>query len=176
MDNPSLADIAAVSGNGMGGGNGWFIIIVLLFVLMGGAWGGNRGDYGQYATAASQQDILFSSKFQALDNKIDRIGNGIADATFSLNNTIVNEGRTTQQAIGQNRFDMANYASQINANIDNKFAKMELDNEKRYSRSLEGRINQLELQAAMCGVVRYPNGITYNAGPSPFCNCGNGCC
>lgn len=36
------------------------------------------------------------------------------------------------------------------------------------------RINQLELQSQMTNVVRYPNGYTYNAGPSPFCGC-NGC-
>ena len=40
--------------------------------------------------------------------------------------------------------------------------------------SLQSQVNQLQLQSAMCGVVRYPNAITYNAGFSPFCN--NGCC
>ena len=35
--------------------------------------------------------------------------------------------------------------------------------------TLQGRINQLEMQNALCNVVRYPNMMTYNAGASPFC-------
>lgn len=96
----SLADIAAVTNKNdgaFGGEGGWWVLIIL-FALFGG-WGGNGfgggggrmfGDYGQFATAASQQEILFGQRFQGLDNKIDRIGNGIADATFALNNTIQN--------------------------------------------------------------------------------------
>ena len=39
--------------------------------------------------------------------------------------------------------------------------------------AMQNRINQLELQNQLAGVVRYPNGWTYNAGNNPFCggNC-----
>lgn len=40
---------------------------------------------------------------------------------------------------------------------------------------MQNQINQLQLQAALCGVVRYPTTYTYNAGQSPFCGCGCGC-
>lgn len=43
---------------------------------------------------------------------------------------------------------------------------------------MQNQINNLQLQNALQGVVRYPNGYTYNAGASPFCggnNCGCGC-
>lgn len=36
---------------------------------------------------------------------------------------------------------------------------------------MQNRINQLELQNQLAGVVRYPSGYTYNAGQSPFCGC-----
>lgn len=36
--------------------------------------------------------------------------------------------------------------------------------------AMQNRINQLELQNQLQGVVRYPSGWTYNAGASPFCN------
>ena len=39
---------------------------------------------------------------------------------------------------------------------------------------MQNQINALQLQNAMAGVVRYPNGWTYNAGTAPFCN-GCGC-
>jgi hypothetical protein len=32
---------------------------------------------------------------------------------------------------------------------------------------MQNQINQLQLQQAMTGVVRYPNGWTYGAGPFP---------
>lgn len=41
--------------------------------------------------------------------------------------------------------------------------------------ALQARINQLELNQAVAGVVRYPNSTAYNAGANPFCNCGCGC-
>ena len=34
---------------------------------------------------------------------------------------------------------------------------------------MQNQINALQLQNALAGVVRYPNGWTYNAGTSPFC-------
>ena len=40
---------------------------------------------------------------------------------------------------------------------------------------MQNQINRLELAQAMNGVVKYPASMAYNAGTSPFCNCGNGC-
>jgi hypothetical protein len=34
---------------------------------------------------------------------------------------------------------------------------------------MQSRINALELQAAVAGVVRYPNSYVYSAGTNPFC-------
>ena len=43
--------------------------------------------------------------------------------------------------------------------------------------ALQQKVNSLELQNAMNGVVRYPMSTAYNAGYNPFCNCGwNNCC
>lgn len=42
---------------------------------------------------------------------------------------------------------------------------------------LQQKIQTLEMQNAMAGVIRYPMSTAYNAGYNPFCNCGNmGCC
>lgn len=40
---------------------------------------------------------------------------------------------------------------------------------------LQNQLNYSQLQNALAGVVRYPNGWTFNAGPSPFCGSNNGC-
>ncbi len=51
--NYSLADVRAATEheNDFGGG-AWWIILLFLFIMMNG-WN-NNGDYGTYATAASQ--------------------------------------------------------------------------------------------------------------------------
>lgn len=184
----SASDIALMQRDGDGWGNNGFMWIFALLILAGGGFGNwNRGygDYGQFATAASQQEILFGQQFQNIDNKIDRLGNGIADATFALNNSIKDGNYatqtaikdcccTTQRNIDSVRFDMSNYASAIQATDTANTQKILDVLAQNKIESLQGRINQLELQNAMCGVVRYPNGMTYNAGTSPFCNCG-GC-
>lgn len=37
---------------------------------------------------------------------------------------------------------------------------------------MQSQINALQLQQAMCGVVKYPTATTYYAGANPFYNCG----
>ena len=39
---------------------------------------------------------------------------------------------------------------------------------------LQQKVQTLEMQNAMQGVVRYPTSTAYNAGYNPFCNCQNG--
>ena len=40
---------------------------------------------------------------------------------------------------------------------------------------LQQKVQTLEMQNAMAGVVRYPMSTAYNAGYNPFCNCGQNC-
>ena len=188
----------SLANNGDFGGNGTWIFFLFFLLAWGGngLWGNNRG-INEYATAASQQEILFGQQFNNLDNKIDRVANGIADATFSLNNsikdgnynvsgTIVGEGRALQmqlancccenkEATAQVRYDMANFNNaQLTAiHAEGEATRAMLQQNK--IESLQGQINNLQLQNAMCGVVRYPMATTYSSGANPFCNCGQGC-
>lgn len=176
--NMSPADFSALMGNnGMNGNGAWWLI--LLFLFIGNGWNRN-GDYGQYATAASQQDILFSSKFQALDNKIDRLGNGIADATFSLNNTIHNTQDILGGAIGNEGRALQAQLSESTCKIENAVhAEGEATRaliQQNLVQSLRDRVSALEADSRMCGVVRYPQQMVYATNASPFCNYpANGC-
>ena len=169
----SLSDIAAVTNGGEFGNNSW--IMLILFALIFG-WGGNgfgnRGDYGQFATAASQQDILFGQKFSDLDNKIDRIGNGIADATFALNNTIngvqtnlgnaiVAEGRATQTGICELKSAIHEEGEATRALIQQN----KID-------ALQAQVNELKTQQMFCGVPKI-NPYGYQVVPNNNCCCGN---
>lgn len=173
--NYSLSDIsAAMNGNGLGGNN--LVTLLLLFALISGnGLFGNRGDYGQYATAASQQEILFGQHFQNLDNKIDRLGNGLADLGFSLNNSIKDGNAMVAGRVIDESRGIQNKLCELNTSVHAEGEATRAMIQQNKIDSLQGRVNQLELQAAMCGVVKYPNASTYNAGGSPFCNNNNGC-
>lgn len=78
----SLSDIAAASGaEGFGGGSAWWIIILFLFAFMNGGIGNNG--LNQYATAASQQEILFGQRFSDLSASINKVGDGLASLGYS---------------------------------------------------------------------------------------------
>lgn len=174
MDNMSLADIAAVTRDESFGGN-WILVILFLLVFAGGGLG-NRG-YGDY-NSAMNQEILFGQRFQAIDNKIDGIANGLSslgysqlqqmDAnTASINGNVTAEGRALQNQMSATKYDLA---TAIHA--EGELTRGMIQQNK--IETLQGRINQLEMQNAMCGVVRYPMQSAYYA-PNPFCNCNNGC-
>lgn len=181
--NYSLSDIAAASGgmNGFGGGEGiWFLLLVVLLGGGGFGWNRNAGDFGQYATAASQQEILFNQHFNNLDNKMDRgftsIGNGIADATFALNNTIVNgnnmiagrvvdEGRGIQAQMAQGFSDTNATTIAQTQKILDAMAQNKID-------SLQAQVTELKTQNMFCGIPRIN---PYGYGVYPYQGCGCNC-
>lgn len=176
----SASDVAMLSRNsdGFGGGNSFFWVFALLLLANGGLGFNRTGDYGQFATAASQQEILFNQHFNNLDNKMDRgftsIGNGIADATFALNNTIVNGNNTVAGTVINESRGIQDKLCDVKTAVHAEGEATRAMIQQNKIESLQSRINQLELQSAMCGVVRYPNTMAYDAGRSPFCNCN--CC
>lgn len=205
MDNMSLSDIAAVTGNnrdGWGGNGAIWLVLLFLFFGFNRGWN-NQGEFGQYATAASQQEILFGQQFGQLNDRLTNLGNGICNLGYEMqgnigqlgkevalaqagtNTTILQTGNGIQAQIAQcccdNRLATANLTAQmdkqtcaINSNIDAKFAEIQKQQYEQTIAAQTQRINQLELASQMYGVVRYPNGYAYSAGPSPFCGC-NGC-
>ncbi len=75
----SLSDLKAIMGdnNGPFGGGGLQLVVILfqLFVMFGG-WGNNqRGELDRYATAASQQEILFGQQFSQINDRLKVVEN-----------------------------------------------------------------------------------------------------
>ena len=81
----------------------------------------------------------------------------------------------TNRNIDSVRYENAMNTASINANIDAKFAALEKNQLEQTIAAQQNQINQLQLQSQLCGVVRYPNAMTYSAGFSPFCGCNTGC-
>lgn len=209
LDNYSLSDLAAVSkdNDGWGGGGAWWIIILFLFVFMGGGWGGfnRQGEFGQYATAASQQEILFGQQFGQINDRLTNIGNGICNLGYEMqgnigqlgkevalaqagtNTTIMQTGNSIQSQIAscccEQRLATANLSAQMDRQTCDITTAIHAEGEATRAlmqaneiQALRDKVAGLEMDNRMCGVVRYPSGYTYNAGSSPFCGCNSGCC
>ena len=69
----------------------------------------------------------------------------------------------------QNNYDAALRDAATNANFTAQIQSIKDIMAQDKIEAMQNRINQLELQNQLQGVVRYPNGWTYNAGNSPFC-------
>lgn len=197
MENYSLSDLAAVTkdADGMAGNGAWWIIILFLFVIMGGGWNGfnRQSDFGQYATAASQQEILFGQQFGQINDRLTNIGNGICNLGYEmqgnfgqLTQTVTSTGNSIQSQLAQccceNRLATANLSAQIDRQTCDITTAIHAEGEQTRAmmqaneiQQLRDKVNSLEADNRMYGVVRYPNGYTYTAGPSPFCGCNSGC-
>lgn len=188
----NLSDIAAATGgtrnnNDSWGGGAWWIIVLFLFVI-GGGGGGFFG--GQGLTQAEMQQGFDT---QEITRKLDGITNGLSDGFYAQNTTMLTGFGNVSAAIQQSRFDTQQGFCETNRNIDNvryeaakntcEIIQAGHNDTQRILDAITGnrmedmqnQINQLQLQAAMCGVVRYPNSTTYTAGVSPYFGNGN-CC
>ena len=79
-------------------------------------------------------------------------------------------------AIDGVNYNQALNTAAINANVTAQTQKVLDAISGNRMADMQQQINQLQLQNAVSGVVRYPNASTYYAGTNPFCNCGSPCC
>lgn len=190
MDNYSLSDLRAAVGdeNGFGGNGAWWIIILFLFVFMGGnGFGWNRqGEFGQYATAASQQEILFGQQFGQINDRLTNIGNGICNLGYEMQRNVTAEGRNLSEQLAscccENRLATANLGAQIDRQTCDITTAIHAEGEATRAliqtneiQALRDKVNSLEMDSRFCGVVKYPMSYAYSAGASPFCGCNTGC-
>ena len=95
----SLADIAAVAGNGYGNGgffgdnNGWWIILLFLFALGGwgnGGWGNNNSGFGGgIAPAMIGNDITYGLDMNDLHHGISDLATSTANGFYNINTSLL---------------------------------------------------------------------------------------
>ena len=99
----TLADIAAVNGNGMNNEmwNNPFIYLVWLAVLGGGGLFGNRNGYGDAAVqgALTRSDLFEGFNNQDVNGQLRGITNGLCDGFYAINNSLKDGFYTTQANI-----------------------------------------------------------------------------
>ena len=87
---------------------------------------------------------------------------------------LINEvGNNISSQIAQARYENAMNTTAINANTTAQTQRIIDMMTGNTIQDLRDQIGQLQLANQLQGVMRYPQGWTYNAGNNPFCN--NGC-
>ena len=138
--NYSLADIAAATGgnrhnDGFGDGNGWWIILFLLFGMFGWGgygFGGGYGGGGFNSPAgqgfATRSDIDAALATQGIENGITGIGTQLCNGFSGVNSAIANLGYQNQQcccdlkqAIGDVNYNMAAQTNILQNTVNNGF-------------------------------------------------------
>ena len=127
------------------------------------------------AVAATNQ--TFHDMLGVFSDKYNEITRDISALQVGQSNMIANQNQcccSIQRAIDGVNYANAQNTASINANTTAGIQKVLDVLAQNKIDALENKVASLELQNSLAGVVRYPNGYTYNAGPSPFCN-GCGC-
>lgn len=194
-NNLSAADVAAVTRGGYGdygygmGGNSWMWLIALLFLGGGAGFGFGRNANG----LVTEADLASQSNFTRLENQVanngqaiaqgfTNLGNGICQAEYqnlqnyaSLSKELASCCCENKQITLENRYLAAQNTAEINANTTAQTQKILDALAQNKIENLQAQVSKLQLDQALCGVVRYPTTTTFATGYNPFgCNgCGN---
>lgn len=188
----SLSDIAAVTGgndrNGFGSG-AWWIIVLFLFAFMGNGFWGNRNGADALTQADLQRAIDLNSIQDGqrdIEARVQEVGaenastvkdaaynnlSEIRDVQAAMSAGFANQQTCcceTQRAIDGVNYNNATNTASINANTTAQVQKVLDAISQSRIEQMQSQINQLQMQNAMCGVVRYPNATTYSAGGNPY--------
>ena len=200
----SASDVALMSRDGDGWGNGWggMIWLFAILAMMGGGFGWNGGagnsnaiqndinrGFDNQNLQAQTRDILAAVNAASMTgvqttnqvyhdivgyvgDKYNELQRDVAGLAVGQANILAHQneclGGLSRQLM-QNNYDAALRDAATNANIVAQAQSIKDMFQADKFEQMQNRINQLELQNALAGVVRYPNGWTYNAGNSPFC-------
>lgn len=123
------------------GGSGWwgFLILAMMFWGVGGNGGfGNRGNWGD-------GDVWKAQEFGQLENSVRANGQGIADASWALNNSIKDGNFAIQREVDG-----------VNQNLGNAICNSTFE--------LADRMNRLGQQASecCCATQRQIDGVNFN--------------
>lgn len=192
----NLADRGYSDGFGFGGGSGIWLFAILALMWGGNGMFGGRNGYPQ--DYARQSDVVYTSAFNQLQEENNAIRTDIQRTAYDTVSALkdgqynnlseirdlqaqVNTGFANMQSCCCNTLraiDSVNYngainTASINATTTAQTQKILDALSQNKIDALQNQINQLQLQNAVAGVIRYPNQTTYTSGMNPFCNsCG----
>lgn len=140
----SASDVALLSGrngnDGFGDGNGWWIIIFLIFAL--GGWGNGFGNNGSMGAA---DNYVLASDFATLQRQIDNGFNTVQRDTANINNGLCN-----------GFYQQAQLVNGVNSNIANSTATIQ----QTLCQGFNG-VNSA-IASCCCDVREGISGVNYN--------------
>ena len=125
------------------------------------------------AVAATNQ--TFHDITAALSDKYTELQRDVAGLAVGQANLLAKENEcccSTLRAIDGVNYANALNTAAINENTTAQTQKILDAITGNRMADMQSQINQLQLQQAVAGVVRYPSASTYYAGTNPFCACG----
>lgn len=130
------------------------------------------------AQAVATTNQVYHDTVSALNDKYSELARDIAGLAVGQANVLAKQNEcccNTLRAIDSVKFEDAQNTALINANTTAQTQKILDALAQNKIDALQNRVNQLELQNAVSGVVRYPSSMTYAYNANPFCGCNNGC-
>ncbi len=192
--------IAGENRNNCGYGNGgmWGMEWLFALLILPMMWGGN-GPFGRNVNGepVTEAGLCNAMNFNNLENAVGRgfdqqtqfafqNQRDLCTSTATLSSQIAASAAAqerccceTKGLIQQTQYENAQNTAAINANVTAQVQKVLDAICGNRMADMQNQINQLQLQSALCGVIRYPNQTTFNAGFNPFfggCGCNTGCC
>lgn len=126
---------------------------------------------GTAQTVAATNNV-YHDLMNGLSDKYSELQRDIGGLALGQANLLARQNESTgdlKQLISQNNYDAAMRDAMTNANIAAQTQKVLDTLMGNRMEDMQNRINHLELQNALQGVVKYPMGYTYTAGNNPFC-------
>lgn len=188
----TASDVALMQrDSNVGWGDGSFMWIFALLILL---FGGNGFGFGNNS-ALTQGDLQRAIDLNSIQNgqrdieaRVQEVGSEltstikdssynnlseIRDVQQAMNTGFANMQKCcceTQRAIDGVNYNILNQSSAIQANSTANTQKILDAISTNRMADMQNQINQLQLQNAMNGVVRYPNQTSYCSGANPFAN------
>lgn len=186
----TASDVALMQrDSNMGWGDGSFMWIFALLILL---FGGNGFGFGNGGTL-SQGDLQRAIDLNSIQNgqrdieaRVQEVGSELTSTIKDSSYNNLSEIRDVQQAMNAGFANMQSCCCQtqraidgVNYNIATHAANIQATDTANTQKILDAlstnrmadmqnQINQLQLQNAMNGVVRYPNQTAYCSGANPF--------
>lgn len=131
----------------------------------------NAINYGTSQAVATTNQV-YHDIMAGIYDKYGELQRDIAALQVGQANLLANQNEcccNLRTQLMQNNYDAAMRDAATNANFTAQIQGLKDMIKDDKMEAMQNRINQLELQNQLNGVVRYPQGWTYNAGNSPFC-------
>lgn len=133
----------------------------------------NQAKYDNINVAKDIQSALTAQISDVKTNQMQLLANQ-NECCCSTKQALCEGFNNVNAAIAQARYENAINTAAINSNTTAQTQRIIDTLTGNQIQDLRDQVDQLRLANQLQGVVRYPNGWTYNAGNNPFCN--NNCC